>query len=211
MSDFLKSGEKLFCIKNDKDKMEIKTLMDTLEGQWKMITLHAPIRLLKLKFKHLESMLRKELFDADNELNQHILSLASNHDADKIYKRFHEKFKSSNFFPQCESYLEQIKKCVLELADKKIDDRSFIEEAFQNLNSQWINLTNKIEDLSKKIQARLNKREIVDRNLTILDSWLFEVESTSKNLFDYNLTSISEYSRALEKMQVIIFFYFFNC
>ena len=179
--------------------------MDTLEGQWKMITLHAPIRLLKLEFKFLESMLKKELFDANDELNKHILALASNHDAENIYKRFHEKFKNSNFFPLCESYLEQIKKCVLELAENKIEDRSFIEEAFQDLNSQWINLTQKIEDLSKKIQAKLNKREIIDRNLTVLDSWLFEVESASKNLFDHNLTSISEYSRALEKMQVIVF------
>lgn len=177
--------------------------METLEGQWKMIISHAPTRLLKLEFKYLESLLKQELLEADDLLNQHFSELAANYSAEKIYKKFYDKFKNSNFFPLCESYLEQMKKCLLGLAENKIEDRSFIEDAFQKLNLQWINLTQKIETLSNNIQAKLNQREMIDKNLTVLDSWLYEIETTSKNLFDYNLSSVSEYSRALEKIEVI--------
>ncbi|CAF0715881.1 unnamed protein product [Brachionus calyciflorus] len=204
LNGFLGAGEKLFCLKNERDKLEIKTLMETLEGQWKMILSHGPIRLLKLEFKRIELLLKHELIEADRELNQCFNSLAENRDSKKIFKKFQEKFKNSNFYSLCESYLENMKNCVLQLAEKKIEDRSFIEDAFQNLNTQWINLTQKIEAFNNNLQSKLNIRETVDRNITILDSWLYELETTSKEIFDYNLPSASEYSRALNKIKNLL-------
>ena len=37
LQGFLDNGQKLLRIKNDNERLEIKNLMDTLEGQWKVI------------------------------------------------------------------------------------------------------------------------------------------------------------------------------
>ena len=36
LQGFLDNGQNLLRIKNDEERLEIKNLMDTLEGQWKV-------------------------------------------------------------------------------------------------------------------------------------------------------------------------------
>jgi hypothetical protein len=107
LQNFLTSGDKLLQVKNDVDKVEIKLLMDTLEGQWKMIVSHAPVRLLKLQFKQLETLLRQEIKAADIEITEECQALNDNsEDITEILKRHEAKFKHSNFFTTCENYLQ---------------------------------------------------------------------------------------------------------
>jgi hypothetical protein len=81
--------------------------MDTLEGQWKMIVSHAPVRLLKLQFKQLETLLRQEIKAADIEISEECQALNENsEDITEILKRHEAKFKHSNFFTTCETYLQ---------------------------------------------------------------------------------------------------------
>ena len=94
--------------------------METLEGQWKMIITHAPVRLLKVQFKKLESLLRQEIKAADIEITEECVALNENkEDINEILKRHEAKFKNSNFFSTCETYLQELRNCSKELSEKK--------------------------------------------------------------------------------------------
>lgn len=167
-----------------------------------MIMTHAPVRLLRLQFKRLENLLKQEIKEADAEISEEFNALNENKDVGEILKRHEAKFKHSDFFPTCESYLQGLKTCKIELADKKVEDKTFIEDAYDHLQTYWHTLTQKIEALNAKLTITNDTPEDFERNLTQLDTWLYEIEATSKDLFDYNLTSSSEYRRALEKTRV---------
>ena len=203
LHDFLKSGDKLLQIKNDLDKAEVKTLMDTLEGQWKMIVTHAPVRLLKLQFKQLEILLRQEIKAADLEITEECQALNENkEDINEILKRHEAKFKHSNFFSTCESYLQGLRMCSKELGEKRVEDKSSIEDILDYLQSYWSNLTKKIETMNAKLTILPGAKENFERNFFQFASWLNELELNSNSLFNNGLTSTSEYRRLLDKAKV---------
>ena len=124
MNGFLKSGQDLLHAKNENDKLEIKNLMDTLEGKLKMILSQAPVRLLKLKFKQLETLLKIELKEAEIELNSYLDTLSRDDKMlSKIAEAYEKKFnnKSSEFFTKCQFYLNNLKNYSIELSDKKVE------------------------------------------------------------------------------------------
>jgi hypothetical protein len=52
-----------------------------------MIVSHAPVRLLKLNFKRLESLLKEEFLAADNQLKDEYMGLNQNQDLSDILRR----------------------------------------------------------------------------------------------------------------------------
>lgn len=211
MNDFLKSGDNLLQLKDDLDKKEVKNLMETFEGQWKMIVTHAPVRLLKLQFKQLEILLRQEIKAADLEISEECQALNENkEDINEILKRHEAKFKHSNFFTTCESYLQGLRMCSKELGEKRVEDNASIEDILSYLQNYWINLTKKIETMNAKLTILPGAKENFERNFFQFASWLNELELNSNSLSNNNLSSISEYRRLLDKTKVIIYFLIFT-
>ena len=167
-----------------------------------MILSHAPIRLLKLQFKRLEVLLIKEIKEADAEINEEFNALSENKNLEEILKRHEAKFKHSDFFKTCESYLHGLKICTQELAEKKVEDKSNIEEIFDYLQNYWKNLTQKIEAMNSKLTVLPDTKENFQLNLNQLTTWLIEIEFNTENLFKNHMISTSEYKRFLDKSKV---------
>ena len=167
-----------------------------------MILAHAPVRLLKLQFKRLEILLKQELKAADIEISEECLALNENVDTNEILRRHEAKFKHSNFFSTCESYLQGLRTCTKELSEKKSDDKSNVEEIFDYLQNYWSSLTRKIETMNAKLTVLPDTKENFEKSLTQLTSWMHEFELNVDNLNNNNLSSSSEYRRLAEKCRV---------
>lgn len=172
-----------------------------------MILTHAPIRLLKLKFKRLEIMLKQELKAADIEISEECLALNENVNLNEILRRHEAKFKHSNFFTTCESYLQELRTCTRELNEKKADDKSNVEEILDYLLGYWANLTKKIETMNTKLTILPDTKENFERNFDQFSAWLGDIEKNYESLNNNNLSSLSEYRRLAEKCQVTNFFF----
>ena len=168
----------------------------------KMILAHAPVRLLKLQFKRLEILLKQELKAADIEISEECLALNENVDTNEILRRHEAKFKHSNFFSTCESYLQGLRTCTKELSEKKSDDKSNVEEIFDYLQNYWSSLTRKIETMNAKLTVLPDTKENFEKSLTQLANWMHEFELNVDNLNNNNLSSSSEYRRLAEKCRV---------
>ncbi len=202
INDFLQAGEPLLNIKNESDITEIKILMDTLSGQWQMILAHAPVRLLKLQFKRLEVLLKQELKAADIEISEECLALKKNGNVEEILKRHEAKFKNSNLFSTCESYLQGLRNCSKELCEKKQEEKSNLDEILEYLQSYWVNLTKKIETMNAKLTILPETKESFETNFNQFAAWLYQVELNLESLKNNNLASLSDYRRSAEKCQV---------
>jgi len=175
-----------------------------------MILSHAPIRLLKLQFKRLEILLINEIKEADAEINEEFNALNENKNLDEIRKRHEAKFKNSDFFKTCESYLHGLKMCTQELSEKKVEDKSNIEEIFDYLQNYWKNLTQKIESMNSKLTILPDTKENFQLNINQLTTWLIEIEFNTDNLFKNHMVSTSEYKRFLDKSKVNFFKLYLN-
>jgi chromosome segregation ATPase len=174
-----------------------------------MILTHAPIRLLKLKFKRLETLLKQELKAADIEISEECLALNENVDLNEILRRHEAKFKHSDFYRTCESYLQELRTCTNELNEKKTDDKSNVDEILDYLQSYWTNLTKKIETMNAKLTILPDTKDNFERNFNQFSSWLTDIERNYESLNNNNLSSLSEYRRLAEKCQVnhgVLFF-----
>jgi hypothetical protein len=168
-----------------------------------MILTHAPVRLLKLQFKRLENLLKQELKAADIEISEECLALnESNVDVAKLLKRHEAKFKHSNFFSNCESYLQGLRTCSKELAEKKAEEKSNVDEILDYLQNYWSSLTKKIETMNAKLTVLPDTKETFDRNICLFTCWLSEFEHNFANLNNNNLPSTSDYRRLIEKCRV---------
>lgn len=175
-----------------------------------MILTHAPVRLLKLQFKRLENLLRQEIKEADAEISAEFLALKENKNISEILKRHEAKFKHSDFFVNCESYLQGLRSCSKELSEKKIDDKSNLESVLDYLQNHWSNLTRKIENMNAKLTVLPDTKENFEKNLNQLNNWLVEIEFNSKGLFNNSLSSSSEYKRLVDKTKVKNYFYYIS-
>lgn len=167
-----------------------------------MILSHAPVRLLKLQFKRLENLLLQEIREADAEISDELDELNENGDLNQILKRHEAKFKHSNFFHTCESYLQGLRNCTQELSEKKVEDKSNIQDIFDYLQNHWLTLTQKIENMNAKLTILPGTKENFQTNLNQLTSWLIEIEFNLQSLFDNSLSSSSDYKRILDKSKV---------
>jgi DNA repair ATPase RecN len=118
------------------------------------------------------------------------------------------KFKYSNFFTTCESYLQGLRSCTKELIEQKVEDKSSIENVFDHLQKYWENLILKIESMNSKLTTLPNAKETFDKNIHNLTAWLNELEQNKRNLNNNDLSS-TEYKRILDKINVIIHFFCF--
>ncbi len=202
ITGFLQAGEPLLNIKNESDIAEIKTLMDTLSGQWQMILAHAPVRLLKLQFKRLEVLLKQELKAADIEISEECLALKKNGNVEEILKRHEAKFKNGNFFSNCESYLQGLRNCSKELCEKKQEEKSNVDEILDYLQGYWVNLTKKIETMNAKLTILPETKDSFEANFNQFAGWLYDVEQNVEGVRNNNLASLSDYRRLAEKCQV---------
>lgn len=199
---FLQAGQNLLHIKNEQDKEEIQTLMETLESKWHMILAHAPIRLLKLNFTRLETLLRQEISAADAEIMEESMALNQNKDISEIIKRHEAKFKYSNFFSTCETYLQGLRSCTNALLDQKmVEDKSTILDTNDKIQKYWETLTKKIETMSNRLKALPDLKEKFDKEIYQLNAWLTDFEQNKRNLNNNDL-SIGEYKKILERFNV---------
>ncbi len=176
--------------------------METLEGKLKMILSQAPIRLLKLKFKQLEFLLKKEVKEADRELNDYLDYLNQKNivNMNKIIEKYQAKFNdSSDFFSKCQSYLNDLKSIISELGEKKIDEKTMIENTYQNLEATWINMVKKIEKMNERLYVLPNKQQNFETNLKELNIWMVEFEFYVENLCRNDLPYLTEYVSLIDK------------
>ena len=204
LNGFLSSGQDLLECKNENDKMEIKTLMETLEGKLKMILSQAPIRLLKLKFKQFEFLFKKELKEADQELNdiQDLLNRTNTINMKNIIENYEAKFnKSSDFFTKFQSYLNNLKTISSELGEKKTDEKTMIENAYQNLETAWLNIVKKIDRLNDRLYVLPNKHRNFETNIKELNIWMVEFEFYIENINRNDLPYLTEYVSLVDKIK----------
>jgi len=95
--------------------------------------------------------------------------------------------------------------CSKELGEKRVEDKSGIEDILDSLQSYWLSLTKKIETINAKLTVMPGARENFERNFFQFASWLNELEQNSNALTNNNLTSSSEYRRLLDKTKVYFF------
>lgn len=167
-----------------------------------MILAHAPVRLLKLQFKRLEVLLKSELKAADIEISEECLALNKNVDLQEILKRHEAKFKHSDFFNTCETYLQGMRTCSKELSEKKTEEKSNVEEILDYLQNYWKKLTKKIETMNAKLTILPDTKENFEIQFNVFANWLYELEQNWENLSNNNLPALSDYRRLSEKCQV---------
>jgi hypothetical protein len=92
--------------------------------------------------------------------------------------------------------------CSKELGEKRVEEKSSIEDILDSLQTYWLSLTKKIETINAKLTVMPGARENFERNFFQFASWLNELEQNSNALTNNNLTSSSEYRRLLDKTKV---------
>ena len=167
-----------------------------------MIISHGPVRLLKLQFKKLEILLRQDIKTGDAEIDEECRALLENKDIGIILRRHEEKFKTSDFIKNCQSHLHGMRGYLKELVEKKIEDKTNMEETLEFLQNYWNNLLKKIETMNAKLTILPNAKDNFEKNTGQLIHWISEAESTSRVLNDNNISSMSEYRRQIEKCRV---------
>lgn len=156
---FIKSGRELLHIRDRTEQKEIQYLMDTLEGKWKTIICYAPIRLLRLQFERIETLIVQELEQAENELNDELKQLERQHDTTEILRRHNERFQLNNFQPTMEVHMRELQTFANDIRSKEqgqasvIHDNEQIDQRTIKLNNYWANMQTKIDNVRRKLQT----------------------------------------------------------
>ena len=168
-----------------------------------MIVPYAPVRLLRLEFKRLETLIRQELQVADAEISDECAALSAQRQSiAEIFKRHEAKFKYGSSMSNCESYMKCLRNCAQELAEQNVDDKANVDEILNYLQSYWKSLVQKIDTMSEKLTILPNAIEDYETNVAQFTAWLGETEKNAANITNNNLSSLFEYRRSLEKIKV---------
>ena len=133
--------------------------MDDLETKWKTIICYAPIRLLRLEFERMESIIVKEFEQVDNELNDELKQLERQHDTNEILRRHNERFQQNNFYPTIEVYMKDLHKFANDIRIKEQgqtlikQENQQIDQRTIKLNNYWTNIQTKIDNVRRKLQT----------------------------------------------------------
>jgi hypothetical protein len=148
--------------------------------------------------------LRKEIKEAELQIANELESFDGKKFNSNIRKQHEAKFKYSNFFPTCESYLYSLNSYGRQLADKKSDEKANIDGIMSYLQAHWSNLTKNIEKINRISNGNISSesKENFERQLHQLSLWLMDIEYVSSNLNRVNFTSTAEYKQLLEKCKV---------
>jgi hypothetical protein len=183
----------------------------------KMIVSYAPVRLLKLQFKRVESQLRSEMKKADAEINEQIALHHESNDGsrsrEELLRRHEAAFHHRGFFHHtCESHVANLRAILAELRALKPDEcTSNLEEIVEHVHGYWCVLTQRIATL----HAELSEASVAEAqhtfqlNLMQVERWLSEAEVNAINLFSNSIASTAEYSIIVEKIRVCSLLSFF--
>lgn len=153
---FIKSGRELLHIRDQSEQQELQFLMDTLESKWNTIICYAPIRLLRLQYERIESIVIKELKQADDELNEELRQLERQLDVADILRRHNEHFQLNNFQPTIETHLRNLHSYANDIRSKDKDlahDNEQIDQRTSKLNDHWTRMQAKIDSVRRKLQT----------------------------------------------------------
>lgn len=169
-----------------------------------MVICYAPVRLLKLKFKHVESQLRGEMKKADTEISNEYLSLSAGNQASigEVLKRHETKFKRNEFYSKCESMLETLRSVINDLREINAKDVASMEEVFTQLQNYWFNLTQKIDAIYAKLTMLPSAKDQFESNLNCLINWVAEFELVYDGIFSSDLDAPKQYKLLLDRVRV---------
>ena len=153
---FISAGRELLRQRDGEEEEEgeeIQRVMGHLQSQWKTIVGDAPLRLLRLQFERLEHLIRKELKQAEGELNEELKLLEEQQqqrtNGAEILRRHHEYFQWNHFQPTIDTHLKQLLTIVEELHSK---DTS-IDERARQLKNDWTQMQSRIGNVKRKLQT----------------------------------------------------------
>ena len=127
--------------------------------KWKTIICYAPIRLLRLKFERIETVIVKELEQAENELNDELKQLEHQHDTTDILRRHNEHFQLNNFHPTMEIHMRDLHTYANDIRTKEQGqtlvrpENEQINQRTIKLNNYWTHMQMKIDNVRRKLQT----------------------------------------------------------
>ncbi|CAF3725966.1 unnamed protein product [Adineta steineri] len=211
---FIKSGRELSHIREENEQKEIQFLMDTLESRWNTIVCHAPIRLLRLQYGRLESIIIKELKQAEDELNEELKQLEKQLDTAEILRRHNERFQLNNFLPTMEGHIRNLHAFAndIRLNDKKTSskqDIDHIEERTTKLNDYWTRMQARIDNVKRKIQTIPKQRQEFEEKFQLVETWIDGIErlmNDTQNVdasFEQYKTIVNKFKTAIEHIDTV--------
>ena len=156
---FTKAGRDLLHIRDRNEQQDIQTAINTLESQWKIIACTAPIRLLRLQFGRIESIIVKELESAEKELNEELKELERQRDTAEILQRHNDRFQSTKFHQTMEVHLKEVRSYANDIRTQEQGqtlikpENAQIDQRASKLTNYWTNMQTKIDNVKRKLQT----------------------------------------------------------
>lgn len=161
------------------------------------------MRLLKLEFKRIEAQLRRDLKQAEIELNEENAALRDSVNPDEILQRHESVFRRGEFISRCEIHLDELRTRCKELAASEADRGANWQEICLNLEENIGVVRREIDEMFTRLRVLPQTCDLVENALPPFDAWMNEVNRLSAALFDPNLNSPNDYRRVVESLMVI--------
>jgi nesprin-1 len=172
---FIAAGKELLHIREATEQRDIQLLMSTLESKWNMIICFAPIRLLRLQYERIESLIVDELKQANEELNEELHALERQDDSTDLLQRHHARFQSNEFQPTIEIHIRDLKTVANDIRNKERaqtlikPENERIDQRTKQLNDYWTEMQTKIDRVRHKLQTVPKKwREFENKSVIAL-------------------------------------------
>ena len=185
-------------------------LMESLESKWKTIICFAPIRLLRLQFERIETIIVKELEQAETELTEELRQLERQQDTTEILRRHNEKFQLNNFHPTMEVHMRDLRtfannirtqeqgQTLIKHENEQIDQRA------KKLNTYWTNMQTKIDNVKRKLQTIPKKWQEFEEKSHTIEKWMETVERSMADVQNTELP-LEQYKSLVNKFKVCLF------
>ncbi|CAF1053347.1 unnamed protein product [Adineta ricciae] len=211
---FIKSGRELLHIRDESEQKEIQFLMDTLESRWNSIVCHAPIRLLRLQYERLESIIVKELKQAEDELNEELKQMERHMDTSDILRRHNERFQLNNFQPTMETHLRNLHAYANDIRSHDTSSTSSqendqMDERTTQLNDYWARTQTKIDNVKRKLQILPKQRQEFEEKFRVVEAWIEAIErlmNETQNVevsFEQYKATVNKFKNAMEQVEMI--------
>lgn len=187
------------CLPLDQQK-DIINNVERLQNKWKEILSFAPLHLMRLEFRLDESTFNQYIKEIEKEINAEQQMFNKQEAIESILVRNKEFFVTKGTILEIEHCIENMKK-ISETYTKWQPQDSSLKETVQNVEKQWENLAEKVENLRQQLYQIPAQWKTYKDKFEAMVKWMDLVDSTLKNIMN-DVNSMEEFEKEKAVFQV---------
>lgn len=203
MNDLVSSGQNLLQTLPIEEQQKVVENVEGLQKRWEDTLQRAPQYLIHMQFNLDESTFNQAVKDIEKEIQNENQALNRNEDIESILRRNQDFFTHKRTIVNAQNHLDNMKRLAKLYADRNPNDKSLEGIVHQN-ERQWAQVTNRIEELQKKLHQIPVQWDIYHEKFNAMNSWMDTVDRSLKSIVQEVNTS-EEFEKERLVFQVRVF------